>query len=361
MKNKYLLITGGTGGHVIPAENLGNYLLNKKLNCRIIIDKRGRKYLNNFKGKILIVESSNLNGNIFLKILGIFKLFFGFIQSLFLIFYFKPNKVISFGSYASFFPMFTCIILKPFLNIEIFIHEQNSIFGRTNRFFMNFTKKIFLNFNNNLLINKKFKNKIFIVGSPEKNFINYQSIKNKNVNKKFTIFIFGGSQGSEYISKFSLKIIKLISQENIIKAKFIIQSPNNMIDIIYDELKNINSDFIIKDYYKNIDEILLSSSLVISRAGAGTINDLINFKLPSILVPLTSSKDNHQYFNAFILKKNDLAIIIDENKNEIKKAKEYIYRIYNNANNVKLIEDKFNKIKVKNSNSIIYKLMNNEK
>ena len=43
---------------------------------------------------------------------------------------------------------------------------------------------------------------------------------------------------------------------------------------------------------------LEKTSLAISRAGAGTINDLINFKIPSILIPLPNSKDNHQYYNA---------------------------------------------------------------
>ena len=49
-----------------------------------------------------------------------------------------------------------------------------------------------------------------------------------------------------------------------------------------------------------------------------------------------------------------------ERVNEIKKAKDYIYKIYKNYDVTKLIKKKFNKIKVKNSNSLIYKLLNNE-
>ena len=41
MKENFLLITGGTGGHVIPAKNFANYLSNKNINCTIITDKRG--------------------------------------------------------------------------------------------------------------------------------------------------------------------------------------------------------------------------------------------------------------------------------------------------------------------------------
>ena len=31
MKENFLLITGGTGGHVIPAKNFGNYLSYKNI------------------------------------------------------------------------------------------------------------------------------------------------------------------------------------------------------------------------------------------------------------------------------------------------------------------------------------------
>ena len=51
-------------------------------------------------------------------------------------------------------------------------------------------------------------------------------IKNiKKLDNKFRIFISGGSQGSEFISKFSANLIKLIEEENIINAEYIIQCP----------------------------------------------------------------------------------------------------------------------------------------
>ena len=360
MKKKYLLITGGTGGHVIPAQNLANYLNNKKIDCTIIVDKRGYKYINNFKGKIHIINSSNFNGNFILKIIGAFNFFLGFIQSLSIILFLRPNIVISFGSYASFFPMLCCIFLKPFSKSKLFIHEQNSVIGRTNSIFLNFSNKLLLNFDISKKINKKFINKIHIVGSPE-NTLDLVVKKNEYFNKKFTIFIFGGSQGSEFISNFSTKLIKIIDKENIIDAKFIIQSPNHLIKKISFDLKKIRSQIIIKDYYLNIDEVLNETSIAISRAGAGSIRDLINYKIPSIIIPLPTSKDDHQYNNAIIIEKHNLGIIIDQNTNELIKAKNYIYEIYNNPNKTKLINQAFNKITVKNSNSLIYNLIKNEK
>ena len=360
MKKNFLLITGGTGGHVIPAKNFANYLSIKNINCTIITDKRGYKYFNNYSGKIYVISSSNLNGNIILKLYGILQIILGLIQSFIIIFLLKPSHSISFGSYASFSPMLSCMVFKPFYKVKLYIHEQNSIIGRTNKFFLNFTNKLFLNFDIKSKINSKFKDKIFVVGSPENSFKKNFNISNINSESNFTIFISGGSQGSEFVSNFATKLIKIIDNEKIIKAKFIFQCSKNLIKKQEEKLRNIKSPVILKDFFINIDEILANANLAICRAGAGTIVDLINFKLPSILIPLPSSKDNHQFFNAKILAKHDLAIIIDQNNDDLDRAKRNIYETYSNAKKLESMNKKFDMIQVKNSNTLIYKLIINE-
>ncbi len=359
MKKNFLLITGGTGGHVIPAKNFANYLSIKNINCTIITDKRGYRYFDNYSGKIYVISSSNLNGNIVLKIFGIFQILLGLIQSFIIIFLLKPSHSISFGSYASFSPMLSCVVFKSFYKVKLYIHEQNSIIGRTNKFFLNFTNKLFLNFDIKSKINSKFKDKIFLVGSPENSFKKNFNISNKNSESNFTIFISGGSQGSEFVSNFATNLIKIIDNEKIIKAKFIFQCSKNLIKKQEEKLRNIKSPIILKDFFINIEEILANANLAICRAGAGTIVDLINFKLPSILIPLPSSKDNHQFFNAKILAKHDLAIIIDQNDDDLDRAKRHIYEIYSNAKKLESMNKKFDMIQVKNSNTLIYKLIVN--
>ncbi len=360
MKKNFLLITGGTGGHVIPAKNFANYLSIKNINCTIITDKRGYKYFDDYNGKIYIISSSNLNGSIIFKIFGIFQILLGLIQSFIIIFLLKPSHSISFGSYASFSPMLSCMLFKPFYKVKLYIHEQNSIIGRTNKFFLNFTNKLFLNFDMKSKINSKFKDKIFVVGSPENNFKKKINISNKNSESNFTIFISGGSQGSEFVSNFATNLIKSIDNEKIIKAKFVFQCSKHLIKKQEEKLRNIKSPIIFKDFFFNVDEILANANLAICRAGAGTIVDLINFKLPSILIPLPSSKDNHQFFNAKILAKHDLAIIIDQNDDYLDKAKKHIYEIFNNPKKLESMNKKFDMIQVKNTNTLIYKLILNE-
>ena len=59
--------------------------------------------------------------------------------------------------------------------------------------------------------------------------------------------------------------------------------------------------------------------------------------------------------------KENLSVIINQNKDEIIKAKKFIYEIYQNRHKSELINKSFSKIKVKNSNSLILNLINYEK
>ena len=43
MNKKIIICTGGSGGHVIPAINFGNYLFEKGYNCFLIVDQRGKR------------------------------------------------------------------------------------------------------------------------------------------------------------------------------------------------------------------------------------------------------------------------------------------------------------------------------
>ena len=84
--------------------------------------------------------------------------------------------------------------------------------------------------------------------------------------------------------------------------------------LCYVPLKENNCKFQIKNFYNDFDDILEQTDIALCRSGAGTINDLIIHKIPAIICPLPSAKDNHQYENAKILSSIKCAIIVDKNK-----------------------------------------------
>ena len=362
MNKKVLILSGGTGGHVIPAVNFGNYLINKKYICSIISDKRGKKFLNNFNGNVKIINSSHLSGNFFFKILGIIKLISGFFESIIYIVKDKPSIVISFGSYAALPPALIIIFIKKILHIKFYIHEQNSIIGRSNRFLLNFSEKVFLNYNIDFSPNDKNIKRFYHVGLPDNSSKN--NISNEDYDmidkKNFNIFLYGGSQGSKYLIEYLESLIKKIEPRLIKKFFFIVQCPNNYRSKIIKELNTYNCKYFIKDFFNNIENILVKTNLIISRAGAGTINDIIKYKIPAALIPLPTAKDNHQYENTKLLINAKCAIVINENKDEVLKTINFINKIADNKDSYISTKNNFLKIKTPNANKLMLDLIENE-
>ena len=96
MKSDYLvLFSGGTGGHVIPAVNYGNYLIDCDYNCTLFLDKRGLQYASQFKGRVLCISSAHFSGNTLYKLKSIFHLLYGLMQSFYYSHYHHQRAVLS--------------------------------------------------------------------------------------------------------------------------------------------------------------------------------------------------------------------------------------------------------------------------
>ena len=362
MNKKIVLLCGGTGGHVLPSVYFGNFLIENGYNCVLITDKRGSKYTDQFIGKVKIISASHLTGTLIFKIIGTIKLLFGFLQSLLFLSFLRPKVAISFGSYASLPSSVAIIFINVITNIKFFIHEQNSIIGKTNKFLLKFSDKIFVNYEKNYNLKKEYIKKIHVVGLPiSTKIINkskFQPIPNPN--NRFTIFLYGGSQDSMPILNCFEKILTNFSSEELNDIFFIIQCPDKYINDFEKKISKFNIKFLNKDFFYNINEILKISDLIISRCGAGTINDIIHFKVPSILIPLPSAKDNHQYENALIISKINCGIILDQNNFNLEKASNYIKLIFTKKDR-SIIIDKFNKIEILNTNKLMLNLIKDEK
>ena len=303
MEKNFLITTGGSGGHVLPATILFDHL-SKEANIIISTDKRGLKYLDSNIYKFEIVNTPKL-GNIFLLPFNLILVLFLIFKSFFLLKNKKIKKVFSTGGYMS----LPIIFAARLLNIQIYLLEPNLVLGRANKFFLRFCKKIFCytkvikNFPNSS------KNKIVeIPPLVRKNIYNLKPINDSK--DKFNLLIVGGSQGAKIFDDNLKNSIVKISKENQIK---IIQQTNkkNISDLSNFYTKN-NIENKIFSFDKNFLNIAHNADLCITRAGASTLAELSVLNIPFIAVPLPTSKDNHQLENAYFYKDNDCCWIIEQ-------------------------------------------------
>ena len=145
-------------------------------------------------------------------------------------------------------------------------------------------------------LNKKYLKKKYYVGLPSGRLVKMNPSSLDKIKGKKVIFLYGGSQGSiPLINKF-FSIFKTLDNKYLERIKIFIQCPKEFNKEAILTLSNLKIEFEINEFYHNIDKILSIADFAITRAGSGTINDLIQYNIPSIIVPLPHSIYNHQYY-----------------------------------------------------------------
>ena len=304
MKDNFLITTGGSGGHVIPATIFCDHL-SKRAKMIISTDKRGLKYLDKDAYTLEVIDTPKVD-NIFFLPYSFIVIFFLTLKSFFFLKKKKIKKVFSTGGYMS----LPVIFAARFLRIDIYLIEPNQVLGRANKFFLSFCKKIFCYSDRIKNFPHSEKKKLVIINPLVKDDI-YKLNSSPKKKDLFTLLVVGGSQGASIFDNNLKNSIVNISKKNSVE---IIQQTN---DRNISDLKNFYSNHNVKNkifsFDKNFYTILHQVDLCITRAGASTLAELSVLNIPFIAVPLPTSKDNHQFENANFYKDNDCCWIIEQN------------------------------------------------
>jgi len=306
MKKRILISTGGSGGHVVPATILHEHL-KENFFVSMTSDDRGIKFLDKKKYKVEIFNISPISRNIFLLPFYFFLIFCSIIRSIYFLKKKKIDILISTGGYMS-LPL--CFASK-ILNIKLFLFEPNMVLGRSNKFFINSCEKIFCYSDKIKNLPKQFKSKIKVIPALlRKNF--YKVKKSNDINGNINLLIIGGSQGARIFDLLIKNTIVELSKKYILK----IYQQTNLTN--FDNLKKFyqdnNINYELFDFNENISNFMSRSNICLTRAGASTLAELVFLNLPSLAIPLPTSKDNHQYENAFFYNEIGCNWIINQNE-----------------------------------------------
>jgi UDP-N-acetylglucosamine--N-acetylmuramyl-(pentapeptide) pyrophosphoryl-undecaprenol N-acetylglucosamine transferase len=308
MSKKILISTGGSGGHVVPATILYEHLKDQ-FHVSMSTDFRGLKFLDKDKYNLEIFNVTPISKNIFLLPFQFFLIIYLIIKSILFLKKKKIDILISTGGYMS-LPL--CLASK-ILNIKLFLFEPNMVLGRSNKFFIKSCEKIFCYSDKIRNFPKKYIKKISIIPALlRKNF--YDVKKADSIDQNINLLIIGGSQGAKIFDTLIESPIIELSKKYYLK---VYQQANT---VNFEELKNFykdnNIDYELFDFDEDISNLMSNSNLCITRAGASTLAELVFINLPSVTIPLPTSKDNHQFENAFfyneigcnwILKQNEIS------------------------------------------------------
>ncbi len=339
MKKNFLISTGGSGGHVLPATILYDHLFNEA-NLMISIDKRGLKYLDQNIYNFEIIDTPKLN-NIILLPFNIFIILFLTIKSIFLLKKNKVEKIFSTGGYMS----LPVILAARILNLEIYLLEPNQVLGRANKYFLNFCTKIFCYSNKLKFFPKDLEDKVVLINPLVKE--NIYRIKSSDQTKdKLTLLIVGGSQGASLFDRNLKNSVVNFSKKKLIK---IIQQTNeNNVSHLSNFYSKNNIENKIFSFEKNLYKFFQEADLCITRAGASTLAELSVINIPFIAVPLPESKDNHQLENANFYKNNGCCWIVEQNIFD-EKIEDILKNIFTNNGDFQKKKENLKKINYQNT------------
>ena len=229
-----------------------------------------------------------------------------FIKSFLIIARYRPASVISLGGYSG----FPVAVAAWFALIPVYVLEQNTYMGVTNRIISLFARKIFLPFESDKLKGGKY----IVTGNPVREL----KIK-KSEHDRFIIGILGGSQGARGLNDLIFKTLPHLTELKD-KVKFIHQVGRLDKSEIEENYRKYGFEAEVLDFIKDMGKFYSDVDLLISRAGATTIAELVSIGKGAIFVPFPHAADDHQTKNARYLEEKGAGVLFPESEDSQKLA-----------------------------------------
>ena len=298
MSKKILIMAGGTGGHIFPALAIAIELKSRGAIVEWLGGNKGlEKTLVPQHGfKLNSVYSSGLRRkSLFIILKAVILLGLGFFQTILVFIKFRPDKVIGMGGYAS---GVGGLVAKIFF-APLIIHEQNTIPGTTNKLLSKFAIKTYQAFEDSFIEDVD----ATTIGNP----ILFKSQQKNAPHSIKNLLVLGGSLGAKKINETIAKIHTPLNIWHQTGANHLESTKANYNKSTYISLK-------IEPFIDDMAAAYAWADIVICRAGAMTISELVESKTLALLVPFPFAVDDHQTKNAEYLSKKGASILINESE-----------------------------------------------
>jgi len=310
MREKRIIISGGgTAGHIHPAIAVSQKLKEREPDSVFVFVGTTRaleqRIMAHYKAKFIPLRIEGIKGKGIKMIKSLFLLPFSLLKSLAILIRIKPQLVIGVGGYSS----GPIVLLASWLKIPTLIMEQNLRPGLTNRLLRRWVEKAVVSFPQSL---PYFGEKGIFIGNPVRE--EFYTLVPKQRNNMLTLLLFGGSQGSHFLNTCMMKTLPLLKKE---KEHIQIFHQTGKKDLDWVRENYAQQGFekaIVASYFEDIASYFQKSDLIISRAGASTIAELIASQKASVLIPFSQAADDHQVLNARELERVSGAEVITEHE-----------------------------------------------
>ena len=312
--NTCIIAAGGTGGHIYPALAVAHKLHNKShriiwLGVKTPVEE---KILDGVPWQYDAIKAAPFRGKAWReKVWAIFGALTSLWTCVKYVIRFKPRLVLVTGGYVS----FGMGLAARLLRVPLFVCEQNARAGTVNKLLSYIATRVFTAYPGVFPHLKK--NVVIECGNPIREEI--QAYAKKRTEQKtfsvegvFTIMVMGGSQGAAVFNEYLPGILAKLTDKHTVRVFHQSGKGKKRPEDIEKAYTRAGIKAEVHEYFDNITTFYQKSHLVICRAGASTVSELVSLALPSILVPLPSAIDDHQTANARHVTKVGAAWLLPE-------------------------------------------------
>ena len=354
---KIIVSAGGTGGHIYPALAIINKFKEKDKDLEVLyIGTHNRMEKDLIPARGIKYESIEIYGfskrDILLDIKNVFLINKAYNRCLEIMKEFKPDLVLGIGGYVT----FPVIKAANKLGIKTFIHEQNSISGKTNKALAKNVDLVGVSFKETIKDYKNCKGEVFYSGNPcGENALSLEPMDKTKLgfhkDKKLVVVV-AGSLGSASVNTKMKDFLHTVDK----KSKY---------EVLYITGKALYEDFIkdekfsesvkVVPYLDNLPALLKNTDLIVTRAGASTMAEILSLNLPAIFMPSPYVANNHQYYNALEIKNNNGGELLEEKDLTSEALINKINEVLNDDDKYQSMKKNLKKMSMNNSSDVIYK------
>ena len=338
---RLLIAGGGTGGHLYPAIAVAEEFMGRDSSNEILFvgTKRGieARLLPEYGWPVRYVMAGGIKGMGLPGMLkGALKMICGAFQSVGIIARFRPGAILGVGGYAS----APAVLAGRLMGVKSAIHEQNAMPGVTNRVLGKLVHRVFLTYPES----ERFfsAGKVKITGNPVRKEIikSLKDEKEENIHKGcFTILVFGGSRGARKINDVVVETLGTKAFDGK-RLRIIHQTGYEDFDRIKESYKEVNIEVEVYPYIEDMAGAYGKADLVVCRAGATSISELLIAGKPSILVPYPHAADDHQALNARSVVNDGAAVMVLERELTAERLSGEIMLLYDNKDVLQSMAEK---------------------
>ena len=310
----FLISCGGTGGHLSPGIALAEGLTARGHTVRLLISQKrvDARLIEKYpQFHFVRVPGTGFSWNPVKLVSCLVSQLRGLFFCLALVRETRPQAVIGFGGFTS-----TGIVVAARLKrVPVALHEANRVPGRAVRLLGRFAQRVFLP--PGVALSAARAGAARHVGLPVRREIarvpqsTARAVFGFDQNQKLVV-VLGGSQGATALNEWARRSARTLAAENIQLCCItgLDKGRDGFVDLQSKTGASVRAYYLM--FCDRVGELLSSADLVVSRAGAGTIAELIRCETPAVLVPFPHAADDHQRANAAYFERQGGGLVVEQ-------------------------------------------------